>query len=423
MSSISKNIQILSIGGMTPWSSEIDEHPGYDLLDQLFATEGPLFPALRSFQAKDLNFDFRLTDMLAHCPLLEAIRYTDCNIEYTGCDDSELGASLLTLLSPLCNLKTIHLSRYGYSESCDYDDPFGINDAHMAQLGANCLDLTVLNVPCGESLTNAGLKQLSSCSRLTTLVLDDMEPDPNDLRHCPITDAGLCHLRGHASLTSISLSHFAHITDAWISSLAGILKCLSLEDCFKVDWEYMETFAMWKVAFPELETMSLSRSITPEGLMKLPEICPRLMKLKLDSLLNTPWLPCGLRAWQFSHLVDLSLVRATMTEKVLTAIGYGCHNLKSLKIDSWYDCTLTGTTNAYFRHLTSLDLSCRKITDASIKALIGRCPSLKMLKLKDKSLERLLTRTGVNALRLARPAVTIACRTTEGEGIPKYVSV
>jgi len=120
-------MQMLSIGGMTPWSSEIDVHPGHDLLDQLFATEGPLFPALRSFQAKDLNFDFRLTDMLARCPLLEAIRCTDCNIECTGCDDSELGASLLTLLSPLCNLKTTHLSRRGYSESCDYDDPFGTN--------------------------------------------------------------------------------------------------------------------------------------------------------------------------------------------------------------------------------------------------------------------------------------------------------
>ena len=292
IASISKKIESLVVGYDEPyWQEWYDDDEPYKcnmewrvprhFLQSLSTKDNPVFSTLRSFEANNLSrFYFTsessqhvtVASILAQCPRLESIKISHCTSDFLE--------ALMQLVSPSSDFKTIHFSRpeatvcsYGYDDESIHT-LFNVTDAHMAQLGVNCPNLTSLSVPCSEKFTNAGLHSLQNCSKLVTL---NLEANKYCNGGCGVADAGLFHLSGNTSLTSISLVEL-DITDVGISCLAKNLKFLSVVRCTKV------AFLSRNLKCPELKTLSLKdNKVSPAGLLELSKMCPHLTELELHS--------------------------------------------------------------------------------------------------------------------------------------------
>ncbi len=198
-----------------------------------------------------------------------------------------------------------------------------------------------------------------SVDRMNQLPASRFELTGVRLQHCPVTDAGLAHLRGLTAVKTLSLRDTA-VTDAGIQHLEGLtgLEELLL-DATRVSDAGLAHLRLLAV----LKTLNLTNTrVTDEGLRQI-ESLHNLEALWLDGLHTTD---AGLAHIQaLKNLRILSLFFTPVTDAGLSHL----ERLPKLAVLSLRGTRVTDAGLVHLRGLTklqSLDLSFLPVTDAGL---------------------------------------------------------
>jgi len=184
------------------------------------------------------------------------------------------------------------------------------------------------------------------------------------LQHCPVTDAGLAHLRGLTAVKTLSLRDTA-VTDAGIQHLEGLT---GLEELLLDATRVSDAGLAHLRLLALLKTLNLTNTrVTDEGLRQI-ESLRNLEALWLDGLHTTD---AGLAHVEaLKNLRILSLFLTPMTDAGLSHL----EKLPKLAVLSLRGTRVTDAGLVHLRGLTklqSLDLSFLPVTDAGLTHVEG----------------------------------------------------
>lgn len=115
-----------------------------------------------------------------------------------------------------------------------------LTDEELKEIVSVCPNLTKLDLY-GTNISNAGLAHISGLTSLTTLYLPENIDDDGlahisgltnlttlYLRYANIGDAGLAHISGLTNLTTLDL-HYTKVSDAGLAHISGLTNLITLD--------------------------------------------------------------------------------------------------------------------------------------------------------------------------------------------------
>lgn len=226
-----------------------------------------------------------------------------------------------------------------------------INDTTLESLSRNCTNLEALDLRLPLNTTDKSVDYINRFKELKTLTINGMPLEGTELSHIRLPK--LTHF-GYSILRNTSNS----ITDKDLESLflsMSLLRTLNLGHCENQETRITsKTLSLISKCFPELESLQLNGNCF-------------LCEGQIEEI-NV-----------FKHLFSLNLFNTRLKDKFLCAIK--APNLKKIDL-GLSDITITSLMHIVdnFKNLESIEIiSCKSISDSTIKVLLNEMKFLKFI--------------------------------------------